>query len=60
MEYQVGLFQNRLGGGIEYFLDRLLIVDGLVQRDIRKFQAARESTFLFRKRSDNHSLFLIQ
>lgn len=25
----------------------VMTVDGLVQRDIRKFQAARESTFLF-------------
>lgn len=27
----------------------VMIVDGLVQRDIRKFQAARESTFLFHR-----------
>ncbi len=36
-----------LGGTVLF----VMMVDGLVQRDIRKFQAARESTFLFHRLS---------
>lgn len=37
------------GGFLFLALNALGFIDGLVQRDLRKFQAARESTFLFHR-----------